>query len=284
MNEGWIKIYGKIVDWEWYGDPNMVATWLHLLVSANWRDKNWRGFIVRRGQIITSISKLSEAIGQTERQTRLCIERLVDSGQIVKQTTNKYTIITICNYDSYQEKPEQQCQTNDKQGVTQTSDKSQTNDKQGVTQTSTTKEDKNIEDKKVRSKDGGKSARAEKFAPLNQNDIAFDKFYESHFGTKYVWQEDTSEVVARIAQCIADKMAEQGGEIVDMPDQIMVFLEAVYRLDDGWINERFTPQLLAKQFNVLYQRIKNSKNGRNGKNATGVSADYLNRITSELLS
>lgn len=102
MNEGWIKIYGKIVDWEWYGDPNMVATWLHLLISANWKDKNWRGTTVKRGQLVTSIAQLSQDIGQSEWQTRTCLERLENSKQIIKQTTNKFSIITICNYDSYQ--------------------------------------------------------------------------------------------------------------------------------------------------------------------------------------
>ena len=121
-----------------------------------------------------------------------------------------------------------------------------------------------------------------KFAPLNSVDVAFADFYKKKFRTEYIWQENTSEAVARIAQCIADKMAEQGSETVNMAEQLTAFLEAAYRLGDSWLNQRFTPQLLAKQFNQLYQRIKNAQDGKNNSNATGVSADYLARIASEL--
>ena len=127
MNEGWIKIYGKIVDWEWYGDPNMVATWLHLLISANWKDKNWRGTTVKRGQLVTSIAQLSQAIGQSEWQTRTCLERLENSKQIIKQTTNKFSIITICNYDSYQCSDETTTQTTHKQDHNQLTNNPQAN-------------------------------------------------------------------------------------------------------------------------------------------------------------
>ena len=128
MNDnGWIKVYGKIVDWEWYGDPNMVATWLHLLISANWKDKNWRGTTVKRGQLVTSIAQLSQAIGQSEWQTRTCLERLENSKQIIKQTTNKFSIITICNYDSYQCLDESTPQATHKQEHKQTTNKPQAN-------------------------------------------------------------------------------------------------------------------------------------------------------------
>ena len=77
-----------------------------------------------------------------------------------------------------------------------------------------------------------------------------------------------------------------------MPDNITKFLEAVYRLGDQWLNERFTPSLLAKQFNQLYQRIISATNGnkrtgnnKRGGNATtpyGVSAEYLEDIARQL--
>lgn len=140
MNEGWIKIYYKIKDWEWYGDPNMVALWLHLLISANWKDKKWHGVDIKRGQFVTSVTKLSEATGLTTRQTRVCLERLEESKQIVKQTTSHYTIITICNYDNYQDCEQTECQTNDKQNVTPMANQWQADDKQNVTPMATTEE------------------------------------------------------------------------------------------------------------------------------------------------
>lgn len=100
--EGWIKIGRKLLDWEWYDTPGMVELWIHLLLRANYEDRKWRGGIIKRGQLITSVSALSEERGYSVKQIRTMLTRLEDSGCIVKQGTNKYTIITICNYDTYQ--------------------------------------------------------------------------------------------------------------------------------------------------------------------------------------
>lgn len=102
MTDRWIKTYEKLLKWEWYGDPIMVATWIHLLLKANWCDKKWRGITIKRGQLITSRTRLADEVGTSEQQTRTCLERLQSSGEITCEATNRYTIITICNYESYQ--------------------------------------------------------------------------------------------------------------------------------------------------------------------------------------
>lgn len=122
--EHWIKVYSKLRNWEWYRSPTMVAFWIHLLLEANWEDSVWRGIPIKRGQIITSIEQLAKNTGLTVRQTRTALNRLTKCGQIDKQTTNQFSIITICNYDRYQSKKEDERQTNDKR-----------NDKRNVTQT-----------------------------------------------------------------------------------------------------------------------------------------------------
>ena len=108
MKERWIKVYEKLKQWEWYGDPNMVSTLLHLLLTANWKDKKWRGILIKRGQLITSRTHLADEIGISEQQTRTCLERLQASGVITCEATNKFTIITICNYDVYQDNEHQE--------------------------------------------------------------------------------------------------------------------------------------------------------------------------------
>ena len=125
MIDRWIKTYEKLLKWEWYGDPNMVAIWIHLLLKANWCDKKWRGITIKRGQLITSRTRLADEVGTSEQQTRTCLERLQSSGEITCETTNRYTIITICNYESYQgakdmEQPAEQpakTPTNDQQST-----------------------------------------------------------------------------------------------------------------------------------------------------------------------
>lgn len=125
--------------------------------------------------------------------------------------------------------------------------------------------------------------------PETDCDRAFSDWYRQKYGTEYVWQEDTTKAVQRIAAAIADKISEQGdiSDPAQMPANIRAFLEAAHRLGDQWLNEHFNPQTLAKQFNEIYNRIKNGTTAttqpRKGRgNATGVSDDYLARIANDL--
>ncbi len=49
MQNGWIKIHRKILDWEWYSDLNVRVVFLHLLLKANHDDKKWMGMDIKRG-------------------------------------------------------------------------------------------------------------------------------------------------------------------------------------------------------------------------------------------
>jgi len=104
---GHIKIDRKILNWEWYNDYRMVHLFLHLLLKANWTEGNWRGQIIRRGQLMTSISKLSANTGLSVSQTRTCLNKLTLTGEIANETTNSNTLITICKYDTYQSEKKQ---------------------------------------------------------------------------------------------------------------------------------------------------------------------------------
>lgn len=103
MDNGWIKIHRKLLDWEWYTYSEMVHLFIHLIVSASHRNKRWQGVDVKRGQLITGRKKLSVETGISEQTIRTCLERLQNSNEIIIQPTNKYSIITICNYECYQE-------------------------------------------------------------------------------------------------------------------------------------------------------------------------------------
>ena len=109
MEGGWIKLHRKIMDWEWWGIPEMFILWVYLIFSANLEDKEWKGMKIPRGSFVTGRKRIAEACGISEQQVRTCLARLENSQQITIKSTNKYSIITICKYDDYQvnEKDEQ---------------------------------------------------------------------------------------------------------------------------------------------------------------------------------
>ena len=89
-------------EWRWYHNSTMVHLWVNLLISAREED-GWHGMVeVKRGQVITSLSKLSAETGISIRKIRTCLSNLVKSGEIKEMTNNHYRIITIIDYDMYQ--------------------------------------------------------------------------------------------------------------------------------------------------------------------------------------
>lgn len=102
MEDGFIKLSRKFADWEWYTDKNTKILFLHLLLNANWKDGRFKGRIIPKGSLVTSIKKLSLGADLTEREVRTALSHLVETGEIDKQTTSKFTVITINKWDEYQ--------------------------------------------------------------------------------------------------------------------------------------------------------------------------------------
>ena len=123
---GHIKLDRKILEWEWYQNHNVFRLFIHLLLTANHKDGKWQGIVVKRGQVITGLDKLSEFTGLSTMQIRTCFDKLKLTGEITVKVTNKYRIVTICKYDSYQSfKNESNNQISE-----EITDKQQTNNKQ----------------------------------------------------------------------------------------------------------------------------------------------------------
>ena len=139
MEYGYILLQKKILEWEWYKDTNTKTVFIHLLLKANWKDAKWRGIDIKRGQVVTSIRHLSDELNLSERTIRTSLEHLTKSREIDKQTTSKYSVITVLNYDKYQTNDTQNAQKPTNKTTDNTASNRQTNGKQ----TTTTKEEIN---------------------------------------------------------------------------------------------------------------------------------------------
>lgn len=92
----------SLTDWEWYTDSHMVHLYIHLLIKASPKTAKIRGIEVDRGELITSLQRLSAETGLSIRCLRTCLDRLENDKLIDKQTTNKWQRVKVCNYDSYE--------------------------------------------------------------------------------------------------------------------------------------------------------------------------------------
>jgi len=115
MKNGFIKIDKRIMDWGWYSDTNTKSLFLHLLLKANWKDKKFKDFVVKRGQLVTSYKSLREELGLTQDQIRTSLKKLISTKEITKSITSQFTLINIENYCLYQGKDSERSQANPKQ-------------------------------------------------------------------------------------------------------------------------------------------------------------------------
>ena len=100
--EGWIKLHRKFNQWEWRDSPKTVSLFIHLLLSANHEDKKWRGILVKRGQLITSLSHLSRDINVSVKSVRVGLNNLKRTNEVAIETTSRYSLIELLNWDKYQ--------------------------------------------------------------------------------------------------------------------------------------------------------------------------------------
>lgn len=100
--DGYIKLHRKFTSWEWYTTPNMFHLFSHLIMMASHKKSKYQGIELNPGQLITGRKLLSKQTGLSQQTVRTCLTRLKSTNELTIKTTNRFSIITICNYDSYQ--------------------------------------------------------------------------------------------------------------------------------------------------------------------------------------
>lgn len=121
--QGWIKLHRKLIEWEWYKDSKMVHLFIYLLLMANHQDGQWQGIPVKKGQFITGLDSLNKATGISIQSLRTCLSKLESTGELTSKSTNRFRILTLCNYTTYQlsdwdtNKPTNKQSTNNQQAT-----------------------------------------------------------------------------------------------------------------------------------------------------------------------
>lgn len=205
MQDGnYIKIFRSMLDWEWYEDINTKVLFLHMLLMANWKDGNFRGYMIPRGSFPSSVPKLSEQTKLSEQEVKTAIKHLKKTNELTSKATNKFTVYTINNYNLYQ-------------STNQQDNKQATNEEQTIVQQSTTIE----EGKKERKEEGKKTKKRstkvlpERYSesePLNNAIVAFIAHRKS-------MKAPISEHALDLTLKKLDKIAESEQEKIEILNQ-----------------------------------------------------------------
>lgn len=132
-DKGWVAIHRSIRDHWLYQEKRVFSkyeAWLDLVMDANHKQNKFvfdgKLVEVERGQKITSIRQLSERWRWSRTKVTDFLTLLEKDGMLVRKSDSKKTVITIVNYDIYQnqdnkkshssdtEKPQKSTNNNDK--------------------------------------------------------------------------------------------------------------------------------------------------------------------------
>nr|WP_304015295.1 hypothetical protein [Ruminococcus bromii] len=172
MDNTFIKLSRKIQSWRWYQDANTMRVFIHILLNANVYDHDFENITVKRGQWVTSVSKISEQLNISTRSIRTALNHLKSTNEVAIKTTPKYSIITVKNYNQYQKVTK--CPTINRQ----TDDKQVTNDRQQYK--------KGKERKRRKERDIPSFSEVEQFIRTENLNVDAKKFFDYYEERK--WQ------------------------------------------------------------------------------------------------
>lgn len=143
MNRGYIRLWRKSLDNDLIRNPGawQLMSWC-LLKATHRHHRQIVGAIVvelKPGQLIFGRATVARELGTTERKIRTCLDLLQKVDFLTIKATNKFSVITIVNWNSYQEERP----ANDQQDDQQATSKRPANDHKQEHKTQSTEEEKN---------------------------------------------------------------------------------------------------------------------------------------------
>lgn len=114
MVKGGYILQPRCIDDSWiaHAAPVVRETWAFLLRRANHKDQKYNGFIVKRGQLFITYREIRDALAWKigfrferyhESQMKRGMKALMNNGMIELASEPRGNLITICNYDFYQD-------------------------------------------------------------------------------------------------------------------------------------------------------------------------------------
>ena len=98
IRHGFIRLNREFLNWQWYDDVYASRVFLHLLITANYEDREWKGITIKAGQRVVSLSTLASETGISKPGVQKVLERLEKSGEIERTVYGSNTVITLKNY------------------------------------------------------------------------------------------------------------------------------------------------------------------------------------------
>lgn len=219
MNRGYIKFWRKAQDSaSWNRGLMYQGLMINFLTRASWKETSYQGHDIHPGQFGVVMSRLAESLGVSRGVVVRMVNRLLSDGFLsVENVNNRFTIITIVNWDSYQE--------NELAG--RTTDEQPTDNRRSTDRTTLLKEEKEVKKERINTPPlpptGGREVRE----AYSQNFLDFWAHYPRKVGKDAAWKawkrvkktipkpEELAAILER--QKNSDDWRREGGKFIPHP-------------------------------------------------------------------
>ena len=111
-DNGYMKLFRKISEWEWYDDPVTFKVFLHFLITARWQDGSWHGIEIKRGEVLESLPSIAQKNGLTVQNVRTAIQHLLNTNSITIRKAGRCHVYRVSEYEKYQGQHDYQQESN----------------------------------------------------------------------------------------------------------------------------------------------------------------------------
>jgi hypothetical protein len=195
MNTGYVKLWRKTLKSPVWQNPKLFRFWAWCLMKASHKERvalvGFQKVPLVPGQFIFGRKKAAAETGLSEKSVRTCLECLKTLENVTIKTASKYSILTVVNWDFYQE-----YQT---EGASKRASKGPAKGQQRAT-------DKHVKNEKKKyscafnefwSAYPKKKAKADAWKAWQQADIPEDivSIVERHKSNNHDWQKENGQYI-----------------------------------------------------------------------------------------
>jgi len=101
--QGYIKLHRQFMEWQHFSDTTTAMLFISLLLMASSKDRRSWGEPIKRGQVFTTCERLAETLNVTYKTVQRSLKKLKESGEIQGERRPRGILITIVNYNKYQD-------------------------------------------------------------------------------------------------------------------------------------------------------------------------------------
>ncbi len=160
MDDGWVRLYRKSMKSQVYQDNLTWKLWSECIMRAAFTDRfvsvrvgrGMKTIAIKRGQLIYSRNQWAKRFAQCASSIDRRIKLLEKWGNVTLEPGNQYTVVTVCEYETYNPPTVASEQPSEQPSEQQTNSKRTANEQQVNRQTER-KERKEPKERKERSKE-----------------------------------------------------------------------------------------------------------------------------------